>query len=124
MGARAVRIVMAEDSSADAELAARALKRHGIGGEIAVVSTEADFRQALDGARADLIISDNSMPQFSGAQALAIARELAPGVPFIFLSGSVPDRLPADSVLAQATACLDKRRLHELGALVETVLRA
>lgn len=124
MDARTVRIVMAEDSTADAELAARALKRHGIRTEIAVVSSEAEFRQALGGARADLIVSDNSMPQFSGRQALAIARALAPGVPFIFLSGSVPDRLPADSVLAQATACLDKSRLRELGALVEAVLRA
>ena len=124
MDASTVRIVMAEDSSADAELAARALRRHGIRADIAVVSSGAEFRQALEGARADLIISDNSMPQFSGAQALAIARTLAPGVPFIFLSGTVPDQLPADSVLAQATACLDKRRLPELGALVETVLRA
>ena len=124
MDATTVRIVMAEDSSADAELAARALKRHGFGGEFVVVSSEPEFRQALGGARPDLILSDNSMPQFSGSRALAIARELAPGVPFIFLSGSVPDRLPADSALAQATACLDKRRLHELGALVETVLRA
>jgi CheY-like chemotaxis protein len=124
MDARAVRIVMAEDSSADAELAARALRRHGIGGEIVVVSSEAEFRQALGGAHPDLVISDNSMPQFSGRQALAIARELAPGVPFIFLSGSVPEQIQADSVLAQATACLDKSRLHELGALAATVLRA
>ena len=123
MGAVTVRIVMAEDSSADAELAARALKRHGIRADVVVVCSEAEFRQVL-GTRPDVIISDNSMPLFSGTQALAIARELAPGVPFIFLSGSVPQQRAADSALAQATACLDKNRLGELGALIDTVLKS
>jgi CheY-like chemotaxis protein len=123
MDAMTVRIVMAEDSPADAELAVRALRRHGIRAEMVVVSSEPEFRQAL-AARPDVIISDNSMPLFSGQLALAIARELAPGVPFIFLSGTVPKQLPADSTLAQATACLDKNALGELGALVQTVLKS
>lgn len=124
MDARTVRIVMAEDSVTDAELAAHALRRHGIAAEVVVVATESEFRDALSSARTDVIISDNSMPRFSGKHALAIARELVPEVPFIFLSGSVAERALADSELSQAAACLDKNDLRQLGALVAAVLRS
>ena len=122
MQPRSVRIVMAEDSATDAELARYALRRHGFRADVVVVSTEPEFRQALGAARPDLVISDNSMPQFSGRHALAIANALAPGVPFVFLSGTMPEQVAPESELAQASACLDKSRLDELGALVEQLL--
>jgi CheY-like chemotaxis protein len=123
MGAR-VRIIMVEDSPTDAELAAHALKRHGIAAEVVVVATESELSAALTATCPDIIISDNSMPRFSGRHALAIARELVPNVPFIFLSGSVAQRASVDSELAQADACLDKNDLRQLGALVVDLLKS
>jgi len=117
-----LRVVIAEDSEVDAHLAARALKRHGILANVVVASSEAEFSDALRGAVPDIIISDNSMPRFSGRRALEIATELAPGTPFIFLSGSVRDRVGGCEHLGRATACLDKRDLDQLGALVARLL--
>ncbi len=53
------------------------------------VVTEAEMRAALRAGLPDLILSDFSLPSFDGMSALAIARAEAPGVPFIFLSGTI-----------------------------------
>src|SRR2546429_2018437 len=37
----------------------------------------------------DVILSDFSMPQFDGMEALRLAKELAPDTPFIFVSGTL-----------------------------------
>ena len=47
------------------------------------------MRAALAAALPDIILSDFSLPQFDGMSALAVAREVAPDVPFIFLSGTI-----------------------------------
>ena len=118
----ALRIVMAEDSAADVELARYALKRTRIAAEIVLATTAADFRAALLSVRPQVIVSDNSMPQFSGREAFALARALAPDTPFIFLSGTLTPGHGADALLSQASACLDKRDLDQLGALVKRLL--
>jgi CheY-like chemotaxis protein len=120
---RTVRIVMAEDSAADADLARYALKRARIAAQVVLATTAADFREALLSLRPHVIISDNSMPQFSGGEALALARALTPHTPFIFLSGTLTLGHGADEPLSQANACLDKRDLDKLGALVKRLLQ-
>jgi len=123
-----IRIVMAEDCATDAELAGYALRRAGIDAQLVVTATEAEMRAALrEGA--DIVISDNTMPGFSGLQARTIARELAPRTPFIVLSGSVSEHaVPTTEQTAQAlpgvAAWLDKRDLHRLGEVVRKLLAA
>lgn len=117
----ALRVVIAEDSEADAHLAGRALKRHGISARVVIACTEPEFRRALVSTLPHIIISDNSMPRFSGRRALEIARELAPATPFIYLSGSVIDR-GAEGDFSGANACLDKLHLDQLGEVVARLL--
>jgi CheY-like chemotaxis protein len=117
-----IRIVMAEDSATDAELAGYALRRAGIDAQLVLTATEAELRAALR-TSPDIIISDNSMPGFSGRQALAIARELAPRTPFIVLSGSVSIRSgQPQGDLPGVAAWLDKNDLQRLGEVVRDVL--
>src|SRR5579871_1912142 len=82
-----LRVLIVEDSDSDAELAIWRLKTGGFSCIYQCVATEAEMRAALRSRLPDLILSDFSLPQFDGMTALAIAREEAPGVPFIFLSG-------------------------------------
>ena len=37
----------------------------------------------------DIILSDYSLPQFNGLEALEINKERAPGIPFIIVTGSL-----------------------------------
>jgi CheY-like chemotaxis protein len=119
---RVLKILFAEDSAQDVELAIRALKRSGISAIAARECTEVAFRDALSSMLPDIIISDNSMPQFSSKLALAAARELAPTVPFIVLSGSVAKDAAGVDHLHQVTASLAKSDMEQLGNVVAQAL--
>jgi diguanylate cyclase (GGDEF)-like protein len=84
-----LRILLVEDSTADAELAIWRLKQGGYACTPERVVTEAEMRTALAAQLPDIILSDFSLPQFDGISALAIAQEVAPDIPFIFLSGTI-----------------------------------
>src|SRR4029079_3669459 len=88
-----LKILMVEDISTDAELIARVLKKAGIDHQMTRAATEAEFSMALTILEPDIILSDYSMPQFGGMQALDIAREKAPDIPFIFVSGTIGEEI-------------------------------
>src|SRR5216684_7043053 len=84
-----IRVLLVEDDTRDAELVLRELKRAGLNPDGRQVQTEADFRQAIAQFRPQIILSDFSMPQFDGMQALTLARELCPDTPLLFVSGTL-----------------------------------
>ena len=88
-GAGELRVLLVEDSIADAELAIWRLRQGGYACTYQRVVTETEMRAALRAGLPDLILSDFSLPEFDGMSALAIARAEAPAVPFIFLSGTI-----------------------------------
>src|SRR5918999_1087534 len=84
-----VNILFIEDSEHDVELAVRTLERDGLQASWRQVATEPTLKEALAAALPDVIVSDFSMPGFDGLLALRISRQLAPAVPFIFVSGTI-----------------------------------
>ena len=108
------RILHLEDSAIDAELVAAQLARSGVACAIERVETQAAFRAALAGGGFDLILADYVLPDFDGLAALAIARELAPATPFIFVSGTLGEEAAVDAVKQGATDYVVKARLNRL----------
>src|SRR3989440_2038399 len=84
-----VRLLMLEDSEADAALITRELQRLTPPPDVRHVQTEASFAAALREFVPDIILCDHNIPSFGGWAALAIARQLAADVPFILVTGSV-----------------------------------
>lgn len=84
-----LKILLVEDVRTDAELEVRELKRAGIPLQWRVVDTEQSFRSVVREFNPDVILSDFSMPEFDGMSALACAREVCPGIPFVFVSGTL-----------------------------------
>jgi diguanylate cyclase (GGDEF)-like protein len=82
-------VLVIEDSKPDAELTIRQLNAAGFKCTYRCVANEQEMRSALSAGLPDLILSDYSLPGFNGMTALAIARNEAAGVPFIFLSGTI-----------------------------------
>jgi len=118
-----LRILVAEDVPADAELEIRELKRAGLRVAHRIVETEEAFREALREFLPEIILSDFSMPQFDGMFALALARELAPDVPFIFVSGTIGEEYAIRALKNGATDYVLKNNLVRLPAVVERALQ-
>ncbi len=81
-----LRIVHVEDSEEDVELIKHSLLREGYSPEVRRVETRSELLDALTHTECDLILSDYTLPKFSGKQALEISHALKPETPFIFVS--------------------------------------
>ena len=117
-----IRILMVEDMPTDAELEVRELRRAGLAIEHRLVDTEQGFQSTLGPFNPHLIISDFSMPHFDGMAALALARELAPEIPFIFVSGTIGEEYAIRALKNGATDYVLKTNLVRLPAAVERAL--
>src|SRR5262249_21126209 len=83
-----IRILVLEDNEDDAELMIDALRRARLDPVWQRVETRADFAAALSD-RYDLILADYNLAQFTGLDALRLARDRGLDVPFILVSGSI-----------------------------------
>lgn len=119
----ALRLLLVEDSTGDAELALHELRRSGVACNGVRVDTEAGFRRELAGFAPQVILSDFSMPGFDGLRALAIARELAADVPFIFVSGTIGEENAIRALQDGAADYVLKNNLLRLPAAVQRALR-
>jgi PAS domain S-box-containing protein len=113
---------MVDDSEPDLALNERALRELGRAFRTARVSSEAALREALANFQPDVILSDFSMPGFSGQQALDIARELVPDTPFIFVSGTIGEELAIDAMQRGASDYVLKDNLRRLRPAIERAL--
>ncbi len=118
-----LRVLMLEDVKADAELELRELRRAQLTVDFRRVETREDFRRALLEFRPDIILSDFSMPNaFDGMAALDLARETAPGVPFVFVSGTIGEDRAVEAMRRGATDYVLKDRLNRLVPVVQRAM--
>ena len=118
-----LRMLMVEDSEADAELLAHELRRAGFALEFERVDSAAALDAALDRVTWDIIIGDNSMPGFSGTEALSLLRARGLDIPFIFVSGTMGEDLAARALEAGAGDALTKGNLRRLIPVIRRELR-
>src|ERR1700674_2730418 len=97
------RILMVEDAATDAELMLRELKRAGIACDVRRVETAAEYRRELEEFQPHVILSDFSMPSFDGMEALRIASQSYPNIPFIFVSGTLGEEYAVRALKSGAT---------------------
>jgi DNA-binding NtrC family response regulator len=121
-GRRPDRILILEDEAWDAELAQRLLTSAGLDYTAVVVDTRTAFTQQLTEFRPDLILSDFSLPGFSGADALRIAQQQCPQVPVIIWSGVLGDEAAVDLIKQGATDYILKDRPARLPSAVARAL--
>jgi diguanylate cyclase (GGDEF)-like protein/PAS domain S-box-containing protein len=122
MNLQEVRVLFVEDSENDVELALRALKREGLRVVSCRVESESGMREALGSFHADLILSDFSMPNFDGLKALRLAQNLAPDVPFLFVSGTIGEERAIEAIRMGATDYVLKDNTRRLGSSVKRAL--
>jgi len=113
------RLLLTEDNPADAEMELRELKRAGLRVTHRLADSEQSFVSALREFSPDVILSDFSMPGFDGMAALALARDLAPDTPFVFVSGTLGEEYAIRALRNGATDYVLKTNLMRLPAAVE-----
>lgn len=116
-----LKILVVEDNPDDAELQVLRLKREGFQFEYLVVQTEAGYIQALEHPY-DLILSDWTLPQFSGMKALQILNQKNLQIPFIILSGNIGEEAAVEALHLGAYDYVLKDRPDRLGQAVRNAL--
>jgi signal transduction histidine kinase len=119
----ALRVLVVEDSAADAKLNVAALRKAGHQIEFERVDSIADMRTALAKEPWDVITCDWTMPEFSGVAALALLKETGLDIPFVIVSGTIGEELACDAMRAGANDYILKDRIARLAPAVERELR-
>jgi diguanylate cyclase (GGDEF)-like protein len=117
-----VSVLFIEDSEDDVDLVLLSLQRDGLQPRWHRVQSESAMREALGRSRPDAILSDFSMPGFDGLTALRVARQLAPEVPFIFVSGTIGEERAIEAIRLGATDYVLKNNLRRLGTALTRAL--
>jgi two-component system, cell cycle sensor histidine kinase and response regulator CckA len=113
-------ILHLEDDPDYPELVSSLLDQEGMKASVTAVSTQEEFEAGL-AAQPDIILADLQLPTWNGMQALRIAQERCPSVPFLFVSGTMGEQVAIESVRSGATDYVLK---HWPERLVPAIRRA
>jgi signal transduction histidine kinase/CheY-like chemotaxis protein len=120
---RPLRLLLVEDSPADATLVLTQLRRHGYVPECERVENAAAFQEALARGEWDCILSDYELPTFGGLDALRLLQESGIDLPFIVVSGAIGEETAIGAMKAGAHDYVMKNNLARLGSAIERELR-
>ena len=118
-----LRLLLVEDSDADAVLILRELRRNGIEPVMTRVERPEQFEAALLQETWDLILADYNLPSFSGMHALEIQQASGLDIPFLIVSGTVGEEVAVSAMIAGARDYVLKENLARLGPAVIRELR-
>ena len=118
-----LKILLLEDSDVDAEIVSRLLRKEVKPKEIKLAYNKETFLNGLDEFKPDLIIADNSLPQFSATEALEIIRQRMLIVPFILVTGTVSEEFAAGIIKLGADDYILKDRLARLPSAIDSALK-
>src|SRR6202030_3848940 len=118
-----LRILLLEDDSTDAALIQELLEADKILYEVTHAQTRAEYLSGLEDPAINLILADYTLPSFNGLSALKLAQKLRPGLPFIFVSGTLGEEVAIEALKIGATDYVLKSRLSRLMPAVNRALR-
>ncbi|MBI9051401.1 MAG: PAS domain-containing protein [Anaerolineaceae bacterium] len=116
-----LKLLMVEDTIADAELVLLRLSKEGFNTDWRRVETKNAYLDALE-EHPDLILADWSLPQFSGMHALRIMKEQNLDIPFIIVSGNIGEEAAVEAMHGGAYDYILKDRPERLGQAIRNAL--
>jgi len=115
-------ILLIEDSPYDADLVEVHLAESYPNLSFNRVYMADTLKQALSESVPHVILSDYSMPGFSGLEALEICKAEVPEIPFIFVSGTIGEERAVEALRNGATDYVLKQHLKRLPHAVQQAL--
>jgi diguanylate cyclase (GGDEF)-like protein len=119
----ALNVLLIDESERDASALTGELSSAGYDVEATRVDTADALMAALGRQHWDVAISDFTLPQLSGARALALVREHGGDLPFIFVSGTHGEDAAVEAMRIGAQDFITKDNLARLASAVEHGLR-
>lgn len=120
---KSLHALIVEDSEDDTLLIVNELKRLGCDLFYERVDTADAMKAALRRTQWDVIFSDYFMPSFSAPEALTLAKQTGPDIPFIIITGSVGEEIAVAAMKAGADDYLMKENLARLCPAIERELK-
>ncbi len=118
----AIRILQVEDSTLDAELVLGELDADGLKYEVRLVEQEQPYIEALENFQPHIVLSDLSLPGFSGQRALELLRARDTDTPFIFVSATLGEEAAIEALRNGATDYILKQNPARLASAVRRAL--
>jgi DNA-binding NtrC family response regulator len=118
-----LKILMLEDSPVDADIVQRLLIKENMDFEFSLALDKDSFLLALEQFDPNVILADNSLPQFNAREALKIVHQRSLHIPFIMVTGSVSEEFAAGIIKLGADDYILKDRLTRLPAAIDTAIK-
>jgi signal transduction histidine kinase len=118
-----IRVLQVEDSPLDAELVLTELQADGIDYDVRLVDDEPAFVETLKEFKPHIVLSDLSMPGFSGQRALELLRDQSEDIPFIYVSATLGEEAAIAALREGATDYILKQNPARLASAVRRALR-
>jgi PAS domain S-box-containing protein len=118
-----LKVLCLEDSPQDVEILRELLIDAGFDLKIDSTAVEKEFASMLRTRKYDIILADFKLPGFDAFAALRWAKEIAPHVPFICVSGSIGEEAAVEILKHGAVDYILKDRLAKLPSAIERALR-
>lgn len=109
-----LRVLLLEDSRADAELSLAALAAARLECEADIATGREEFERCYAAGRYDVVLADYNLPGYTGLDALARVRREDPLQPFIVVSGALGEERAVAALRAGATDFVLKDNLVRL----------
>jgi PAS domain S-box-containing protein len=118
-----LRVLIVEDNPVDAELVELELMRGGYVPTVLRVQTAPAMRAALEAEEWDIVLSDYSMPHFTGIEAVELLKASGKDIPSILISGTGGEDVAVRAMKAGAHDFFVKGNLALLVSAVQREVR-
>jgi hypothetical protein len=108
-------VLLLAENPGDRQRLEKILINEGLACQMTHAGTKEEFQAALEQTQFDLVISDFTLPTYSGIAALAASKKLQPDTPFILVSEASGEKQVVESLKSGATDYVLKDHLHRLG---------
>ena len=122
MNEKKLAVLIVEDNEDDALLLIRELRRGGYEPDSLRVETREEMQEALQQRSWDVILSDYSLPGFSGVEALQELQASGQDIPFLIQSGAIGEEAAVELMKAGAHDFIPKGKMLRLLPALEREL--
>jgi len=120
---RTIHVLILEDTDFDAELVEYELRKAGIRFVVTRATNKEDFLEAITEESPDIILSDYSLPQFTGLEALRFVKAQGCQAPFILVTGSQTEEVAVECMKEGAADYILKSALTRLSSAFTNALK-